>query len=172
MVTKSKSRGGSREIDRKYERRSRSRDDEIDPRYDRQMKNMKKDEGCCNLPKFIVFFVFLGVSLGLIFGLVDIDEIESFFTGGGGAEDSGVQNDNGGIEEPTPYQFMQCPANGECCNGLQSNCDMKINEIMYATVHNANHDDLFVSFIFFTCHLLVLYNSYTFNNRSPTTKPP
>ena len=27
------------------------------------------------------------------------------------------------------------------CNGLESNCDMRVNEILYATVHNANHDD-------------------------------
>jgi hypothetical protein len=26
------------------------------------------------------------------------------------------------------------------CNGLESNCNMKVDELLYATVHNANHD--------------------------------
>jgi len=36
---------------------------------------------------------------------------------------------------------MQCPDpnEGKCCNGLETNCDMQVNEIMFASVHNANH---------------------------------
>mmetsp|Transcript_2438 Transcript_2438/g.3410 ORF Transcript_2438/g.3410 Transcript_2438/m.3410 type:complete len:333 (-) Transcript_2438:644-1642(-) len=37
------------------------------------------------------------------------------------------------------YEFMQCPQNallGKCCNGLESNCDLRVNEMMFATGHN------------------------------------
>ena len=37
------------------------------------------------------------------------------------------------------FRFMQCPNNGSCCNGLTTNCDMRVNEILFATAHNANH---------------------------------
>jgi hypothetical protein len=37
-----------------------------------------------------------------------------------------------------PFDFLQCdPERVACCNGLENICDMKINEIMFATVHNA-----------------------------------
>lgn len=50
---------------------------------------------------------------------------------------------------PTPgYNFMQCDENGtgDCCNGLEGLCDMRANEIMYATLHNgmATVDDGFI----------------------------
>ena len=40
------------------------------------------------------------------------------------------------------FDYMQCRENTKCCNGLESNCDLKFNEVMFATVHNAMHDDL------------------------------
>ena len=36
---------------------------------------------------------------------------------------------------------MQCPTEGQCCNGLEMNCDLRVNELMFATLHNANHDE-------------------------------
>mmetsp|Transcript_17309 Transcript_17309/g.22914 ORF Transcript_17309/g.22914 Transcript_17309/m.22914 type:complete len:391 (-) Transcript_17309:253-1425(-) len=41
--------------------------------------------------------------------------------------------------KPSRYEFMQCPegANiGECCNGLESNCGLRVDEMMFATGHN------------------------------------
>jgi hypothetical protein len=35
------------------------------------------------------------------------------------------------------YQFYQCQDESNCCNGLDSICDLRANEIMYAGVHNA-----------------------------------
>jgi len=47
------------------------------------------------------------------------------------------------VEEPTAapaYQFMQCDPNNtgrsDCCNGLEGACDLRADEIMYATLHN------------------------------------
>jgi hypothetical protein len=34
------------------------------------------------------------------------------------------------------YQFIQCEDNGQaCCNGLNTNCSLRANEILYATLH-------------------------------------
>ena len=36
------------------------------------------------------------------------------------------------------YMFIQCDEGGECCNGNALNCDLRLNEMAFATVHNAN----------------------------------
>jgi|EP00979_Chaetoceros_neogracilis_P017450 hypothetical protein len=130
--------------------RSRDDDDEDYDGYDKEMKNRNKESGgsCCSCTKFLIFVLFLGASVGVVFGFVDIEQIENLFSGGSnsgsGGGDSGDGGNSGGTDEPA-FSFMQCPDNGDpCCNGLQSNCDLKVNEIMFATVHNANHDDILV----------------------------
>lgn len=140
--------------DRRDDRR-RSRDDEYDeydydPRYDRQMRYAEKETGggCCSLYKFILFILFLGGSLAAIFGFVDVEQIQDFFTQhlGGSGESGGTDSGGGGGSIPVveDLPFMRCPETGECCNGLESNCDMRVDELLYATVHNANHDDILV----------------------------
>lgn len=48
-----------------------------------------------------------------------------------------------GIATPAPsatpgYTFMQCDSDkSDCCNGLEGICDLRANEVMYATLHNA-----------------------------------
>lgn len=114
---------------------------EIDSRYDRQMKKSDRGGGsCCSCTKFLVFILFLGGALGAIFGLIDIEQIENFFTGGSSSPNTN-STDASGVSK---FEFMQCPETGECCNGLQSNCDLRLDEIMFATLHNANHDKLLV----------------------------
>ncbi len=113
------------------------------------------EKSCCSIAKLAVFFIFLGLTFGLVFGLVDLDRINGVINGNDGNNSTGtgtdddallINDDNGGNGNGEPYEFMQCPTNGgECCNGLQSNCDLAPHEIMWATVHNANHDDLLVS---------------------------
>lgn len=56
---------------------------------------------------------------------------------------SAVEGSSSGIgkesEVPPPtYQFMQCTNETRCCNGLTSNCDLRVNDILYAGIHNAN----------------------------------
>ena len=44
----------------------------------------------------------------------------------------------GGGGPPPPYQFIQCQGNtSDCCNGLDGLCDFGVDEIMWATSHNA-----------------------------------
>lgn len=46
------------------------------------------------------------------------------------------------LPEVTRYEFIRCSAETifsegvECCNGLEGNCDMRVNEILFATLHN------------------------------------
>ncbi len=118
------------------------------PRSPRSPPPMRYDErlsadkgGCCSVPKLLVFLIFLGGGLGAFFGLVDLETIESWF--GGGSSGSPIGGGGGGdtpTEDDTPapvYEFMQCADGAECCNGLTSNCDLRVNEMLYATVHNA-----------------------------------
>lgn len=35
------------------------------------------------------------------------------------------------------YQFMQCEPTRRCCNGLESICDLPVNKVLFAGVHNA-----------------------------------
>jgi len=36
-----------------------------------------------------------------------------------------------------PFEFNQCKGSAMCCNGLNSNCDKKINEVTFAGIHNS-----------------------------------
>lgn len=126
--------------------------DDYEVTYDDHRRRQEYKQGnCCSIPKLAVFFIFLGLTFGLVFGFVDLDKINNLInnnstdTGdGGGGEDGGnntITDDNTVIDEP--YQFMQCPTDGSpCCNGLASNCDLRPQHIMWATVHNANHDKI------------------------------
>lgn len=40
------------------------------------------------------------------------------------------------VAPPPTYQFMQCTNATKCCNGLTSNCDLKVTDIMFAGIHN------------------------------------
>jgi hypothetical protein len=50
------------------------------------------------------------------------------------------------LPEVTRYEFIRCRAETiygervECCNGLEGNCDMRINEVLFATLHNGMND--------------------------------
>ncbi len=111
-------------------------------------------QGCCKSRccPLIIFIIILGVAFGTIFGFIPIDDIKNFL--GIEVPPFGGNNDNGTAtadpevtDAPTPsptpsFRYMQCPEIGECCNGLESNCDLTPQEMMWPTVHNAMHDDL------------------------------
>ena len=41
-----------------------------------------------------------------------------------------------GEDNTKPFSFNQCKGSAMCCNGLNSNCDKKINEVTFAGIHN------------------------------------
>lgn len=46
------------------------------------------------------------------------------------------------FKKKCPVACGLCTPKQTQCNGLASNCGMKVNELLYATLHNANHDDV------------------------------
>mmetsp|Transcript_10448 Transcript_10448/g.11532 ORF Transcript_10448/g.11532 Transcript_10448/m.11532 type:complete len:369 (-) Transcript_10448:208-1314(-) len=102
----------------------------------------EKSKGCCFIG-LAVFAVILGVAFGIIFGVIPLDDITSALglgTDNSDGSSSGGGSGSGGGEDS--YQHMQCPETGDCCNGLQSNCNLRPSEMLWPTVHNAMHDDL------------------------------
>uniref|UniRef100_A0A7S0ARY0 Phosphatidylinositol-specific phospholipase C X domain-containing protein n=2 Tax=Minutocellus polymorphus TaxID=265543 RepID=A0A7S0ARY0_9STRA len=57
-------------------------------------------------------------------------------------EIDGDDGDEGDTKLPSSsgqqYKFIQCDEGGECCNGNALNCNLRLNEMSFATVHNAN----------------------------------
>lgn len=65
--------------------------------------------------------------------------------------DGGIVRPGSTVDEAPPpsYRFNQCEDQSNCCNGLASNCDMGVHEILYAGMHNAHsavQDGFFIAF--------------------------
>mmetsp|Transcript_25592 Transcript_25592/g.59981 ORF Transcript_25592/g.59981 Transcript_25592/m.59981 type:complete len:399 (-) Transcript_25592:290-1486(-) len=108
---------------------------------------------CCTWPRIFSFVLLLAVACFLIWFFepwnnvgkiggsngvnVDIDISGGETTGsdGGGGGDS-VQPPPPTTTEPAGYEFTQCDTPGRCCNGLDGACDLRADEILYATLHN------------------------------------
>ena len=100
--------------------------------------------GCCTKTKCIILFVFLallGGGVGAVIGIFGLEEVKSWVGLGSSEESTTGTGGETGDSTPTPYVFSNCTGTGDCCNGLESNCDLRVNEVLYATVHNANHDN-------------------------------
>ena len=128
----------------------------------------EEKESCCTWPRILLLVILLIVAGLLVWKLVPWDDtindalnkvpIPGDNSGNYGTdEDSGIPNKLTTLYptvSPTPastqYQFMQCdPENTgqtDCCNGLEGICDLRVDEVMYATLHNgmATYEDGFV----------------------------
>jgi len=82
----------------------------------------------CSWAKVAFFFFSLALTFTILFVFFPIDPIvDDFFDGKNWTRNH--------------YDFVQCEDDEECCNGLNSTCDMKLNELMFATMHHANHNE-------------------------------
>ena len=47
---------------------------------------------------------------------------------------------------PTTFKFNQCTTTDDCCNGLDTICDLNVNEVLFAGTHNsyASQDEGFI----------------------------
>lgn len=99
----------------------------------------------CTFTKIaLVFTVLIGAGL-LTYFLVPWDDVWDDIK----ENIDGNENESNPTSPPTPtasspykFEFIQCPEKGEgdCCNGLETNCKLLVNETMFATMNNANHD--------------------------------
>jgi len=106
-----------------------------------------EDKSCCTWPKiiFMVLVAVVGTILIWRFAPIDkaIDSVLPTFNNTGG--DSGGSTGGESVPRPTlaptqdgTFDFMQCQdPSRNCCNGLDSICDLGVDDILYATVHNA-----------------------------------
>ncbi|KAG7359961.1 hypothetical protein IV203_035059 [Nitzschia inconspicua] len=124
----------------------------------------KDDDGgggsCCTWPRIILMVIVLAVSGILIWQFAPVDEainsILPTYNNTGSSSNvegpsTGGSNEGGSTTvaptESPQYQFIQCDDDGQpCCNGLNSNCNLRVNEILYAMPHNAmaTFDDGFI----------------------------
>lgn len=116
----------------------------------------EKSQSCCTWIKIAAVAVALIVAGILIWQYAPIDDVidnviptfnntgsNSDSTGGGG-----IGSVSGSSPTPSPternrYEFMQCadPQSTGCCNGLDNGfCDLRVDQVMYASSHNANAD--------------------------------
>lgn len=110
-----------------------------------------KARSCCTWPKIIIAAIILIGGGIAVWQLAPIDSaiqnvIPTFnntgSAGGSGPGNSGAPPTDSPTQEPD-YDFIQCadPFGDDCCNGLDGGfCDFRVNEVMYATTHNANAD--------------------------------
>lgn len=75
---------------------------------------------------------------------------------GGGSptiETQRIANFDPFLPEVTTYEFMRCRGEGtygekrDCCNGLESICDLRVNEVLYATLYNGLNSFEFGNFV-------------------------
>lgn len=113
--------------------------------HDNQAYHKDRQHCCTTKTKCVILLLVLlliGGAAGVVFGIFDMETVKSWF-GLGSDDGSNGGSSNGDPQEATPYDFWQCPAadTGDCCNGLESICDLRVNQVLFATVHNANHDN-------------------------------
>lgn len=100
----------------------------------------KKKGGCCRCLFIIIVIlvVLAGGAVGALIGIFGFEKVKSWVGLGSTEADSSPT----AAPTLTPvYEFNQCPTSGDCCNGLASNCDLKVDEVLFATLHNAHVDE-------------------------------
>jgi len=112
-------------------------------------RRREEKKGCCTWPWIFGTVLALALASFLIWWF----EPWKGFVGqdANGSENSSDQGDikSTGTAKPiivptsaptsaTPqYQFIQCDGQKECCNGLEGICDLRVDEVLFATLHNA-----------------------------------
>jgi hypothetical protein len=117
--------------------------------YDTHEFHEEKEKRCFSCTKntkclvLVISLLFLGGAIGALIGIFDLETVKSWFGLESEVADSGVIDVEGRQDSTIPYEFWQCPPEktGDCCNGLESICDLHVNQVLFATVHNANHDN-------------------------------
>lgn len=104
---------------------------------------------CCFIALFII--ILLAVAGILVYFFVPwenvVDKIPNFGSGNQtnsneGDEEQGETTAGAPTAAPTTtplvdYEFMQCTDVNNCCNGLEEICDLGVDDILWATSHNA-----------------------------------
>ena len=107
------------------------------------------NKSCCTWPRIFSLVLSLALAAFLVWYFEPWKKVE-INNGTGNSGNSGYNDMPDTIKPtlvatspptPTPqYQFMQCDPDitdqADCCNGLEGICDLRADEVMYATLHN------------------------------------
>jgi len=123
-------------------------------------RRSKREEkkSCCTWPRIFLLVVILAISAFLIYWFEPWKKVDEIISNGPAGSFNGddrpeILNPNQTptlAPTPTPgFRFNQCEPEsnpGDCCNGLEGLCDLRADEVMYATLHNgmATIDDGFL----------------------------
>eukprot|EP00980_Cylindrotheca_fusiformis_P020714 scaffold7738_cov133-Cylindrotheca_fusiformis.AAC.23 len=128
-------------------------------------RSEKEDKSCCS--KIAQLSNVSGV-LVWKYAPIDraIDNVLPKFNQTSSGEITGLDDNFGDIpptaapSEPERFNFMQCRQDKECCNGLSQICDLGVDDILYASAHNAmaSFED---GFLFAPNHSLQLEKALT-----------
>ena len=107
-----------------------------------QEAKKRKKGWCCTWTCILLLVVLLAVAGVLIWRFGPINQATQLFS----PTQSPVPDPSSPTSAPT-YQFNQCSTKTDCCNGLDSICDLGVTEVLFAGTHNsyASRDVGFVS---------------------------
>lgn len=135
-----------------------SRDDEEWAEEKNRKRTPERKEGqsgCRCMVKLFIALLIVGGVVGALIGVYGIEEMKSWVGLGlkldpisipddtGTGTNSTNNGDGGGDPDPPvdPPVDPDPPIDPNACNGLLSNCGMKVNELLFASVHNSNHHE-------------------------------
>ncbi len=107
----------------------------------RRRSRREEKTSFCTWPKIFLFVAILAIATFLVWWFEPWSSYKEEIIASGGSRPQTYQPIEITTLPPTVtsgFQFMQCDDNdtGNCCNGVGGLCDMRANEIMYATLHN------------------------------------
>ena len=111
----------------------------------------EKPNRCCTWPVLVITAILLAGAGVLIWQFAPINEAIQVVVDGFGDSSAPTPVPNPNSPPPTPisaFQFNQCTTTDDCCNGLDTICDLKVNEVLFAGTHNsyASQDKGFIAF--------------------------
>lgn len=109
-------------------------------------RRSKREEkkSCCTWPRIFLLVVVLAISAFLVWWFEPWKKFPETANNLGQSVSDGIDDIRPETRKPkttapteAPFQFIQCnPDSGDCCNGLEGLCDLRADEILYATIHN------------------------------------
>ena len=106
----------------------------------------RKNNRCCSWPVIVIAVLLLAGAGILIWQFAPIGQAVNAVVPG---ISSLVPTPSPGSTPTSTFQFNQCTTTDDCCNGLDTICDLAVNEVLFAGTHNsyASQDKGFLFFL-------------------------
>jgi hypothetical protein len=103
----------------------------------------ESNRSCCTWPRILLLVVLLAVAGVCVWKFVPWEDTINGVLDSVPIPGNTVKPNTVVTASPTSspmYEFIQCDdtsgTTGDCCNGLEGICDLRANEVLYATLHN------------------------------------